>query len=80
MIRASGKPGGDLGDAVGPGRVIGAGHGDLAAEAAHGVGDPRVVGGDDDPVERVAASRRLDDVLDQRPARVGEEGFAGQAG
>ena len=39
---------GDLGDAVGAGGVIGAGHHGLAAEAGHGVGDPRVVGGDDD--------------------------------
>ena len=62
---------GDLGDAVGAGRVVGAGHHGLAAESRDRLGDPRIVGGDDDPFERLCSSRGLDDVLDQRPPGVG---------
>ena len=50
MMRARFEAGGDFGHAVGAGRMVGAGHHDLAAEAGDGVGDPRVVGGDDDPL------------------------------
>ena len=69
-----------LGHAVGPGRVVVAGEGDLAAEPLDRAGDPLVVGGDDDPVESPGPPGGLDDVLDQRSACVGKEGFAGQSG
>ena len=39
---------GDFGHAVGAGRMVGAGHHDLAAKSGHGLRDPLVVGGDDD--------------------------------
>ena len=42
------EAGGDFGHAVGAGRMVGAGHHDLAAKAGHGLRDPGVVGGDDD--------------------------------
>ena len=44
------EPRGDFGHAVGAGRMVGAGHHEFAAEAADGLGDPRVVGRDDDPL------------------------------
>ena len=41
---------GDFGHAVGAGRMVGAGHHDLAAKAGHGSRDPLVVGRHDDPL------------------------------
>ncbi len=41
-----------LGHAISAGGVVGAGHHGLAAESDDGVGDPAVVGGDDDAIER----------------------------
>ena len=77
MIPASGSRAATSATRSVPVGVIGTGQCDLAAEATDGVGDPRVVGGDDDPVEPFRLPGRLDDVLDQGPPGIGKEGFAG---
>ena len=58
-----------LGNAVGPGRVIGRGHHGLAAESADSLQDPLIVGGDEDFIEAGTLSAALPNVLDQRLSR-----------
>ena len=67
MIRGPFEIRGDFGHAVGAGRMIGAGHRDLAAEAGDRIGNPAVVRGDDDPSQRSCLLCGLDHVLDQWP-------------
>ena len=49
----------DLGQAVGAGLVVGARHRHLGSEAAAGVGDARVLGGDDHALQALGLRVRL---------------------
>jgi hypothetical protein len=60
--------------------MIVAGHFYVRAEASTRVGDPLVVRGDDDLVDRSRCAGSLPDVLDHRFARDGRERFAGKTG
>jgi hypothetical protein len=67
------------GDAIRAGAVNRPRHPDRAAELLDGHRDARVVGGDDDRVDRRRRGGPVVDVLDHRPSGQVGERFAGEA-
>ena len=76
---AASSESGDLGEPVGAGLVVGARHRHLGSEAATGVGDARVLGGDDDPLQALRAARAFPDASHHRNAGDRRERLAGEA-
>lgn len=75
-----GDVGGDLGDAVGAGGVVLAGHDGLFAVCEDDVANADIVGGDDDVAEALGAFGGGYDVEDEGRAGFAEQGFAGESG
>ena len=78
ITTSAGQVGRDFGDAVGAGCVIGSRHDGAAAEPAHRVEDPLVVGGDDHLRGTPGALGALVDVLDQVLPGLPQERLPGQ--
>ena len=69
----------DLGQAIGPGRMVGARHPHFPAKPPHCLDDTFVVSGDDHPRQAVNEAGPLVDVLDHGLATEQRQGFARKA-
>src|SRR6202007_1587071 len=76
----AGFVGGHLGDALGSGAMVGAGHACLAAEGGNSVEEAFVVGGNNDVMNGLSLLGTLIDVLDHGFSGKGDQGLAGGAG
>lgn len=72
--------GGDFGDAVGAGGVVGASQECGPPEVVDGGGDAWVVSGDEEPGDEAGLGGGFENVLDEGFAGGAKEGFAGKAG